>query len=93
MNNRNTRVNDVAVTRQIKKFRLRDWTSGITDCGMRGILMSIFTDFIALEVVFSNVTGIIFGLGSIRQVFISSGINKLNIQSQYRKIGSSINVS
>ena len=34
------------------------------DCGMRGMLMSIFT------VVFSNVTGIILDLGRIRQVFI-----------------------
>ena len=37
---------------------------------MRGILLSIFTDFIAFKVVFSDVTGIIFSLGSIRQVFI-----------------------
>ena len=52
--------------------------------------MLIFTDFIAFKstVVFSNVTGIIFGLESIRQVFIWLEINKLNIQSEYRKIGS-----
>ena len=49
-----------------KKFGLRDWTSGIIDCGMGGILLIS----LLLKVAFSNVTGIIFGLGSIRQVFI-----------------------
>ena len=67
MNNRNTRVNDVVDTRQINRnLNFGDWTSGIMDCEMLGILMSILTDFI----VFSNVTGMIFGFGSIRQVFI-----------------------
>ena len=50
MNNRNTRENDVVYTRQIK--RKLDFGTGllwIVDCGMRGILMSIFTDFIAFK--------------------------------------------
>ena len=36
------------------------------DCGMRGILMSIFTDLIAFKVVFLNVTERIHSLGSIQ---------------------------
>ena len=56
---------------------------------MRGILMSIFTDFIVFKsIVFSYVTEIIFGLGSIRRVFTCSRINKLNNQSECKKIGS-----
>ena len=65
---RNTRKKDVVDTRQIKTNL--DFGTGllwIMDRRMRGMLISIFTD---LKVVFSNVTEIIFGLGSIRQVFI-----------------------
>ena len=47
-----------------------------------------FSDFITFKIVFSNATWIIFGLESIRQVYIWSEINKLIIQSEYRKIGS-----
>ena len=72
MNNRNTRENEAVDTRQIKTNL--DFGTGllwIIACGMRGILRSTFNDFfLLLKVVFSNVTGIICGLGSIRQVFI-----------------------
>ena len=50
MKNRNTRKNDVVYTHQIK-INL-DFGTGplwIMDCGMRGILMSIFTNFIAFN--------------------------------------------
>ena len=40
---------------------------------------------------FLNVTEIIHGLGSIRRVWHCLGINELNIQSEYRKIGSGVN--
>ena len=70
MNSRNTRENDVD-TRQIKRnFDFGTGLLWIMDCGMHGILMSILLISVLLKVVFSNVTGIIFGLGSIRQVFI-----------------------
>ena len=86
MNNGNAHKNDVIDTRQIK--RVQNWTSRIMDYGMHGILTSIFTDFIASKSSLFKCKGIIFGLGGIRQVFIWSGINKLNMQSEYRKIGS-----
>ena len=41
-----------------------------------------------LKVFFSTVTERIHGLGSARRVWILPGNNKLNIQSEYRKIGS-----
>ena len=63
MNNRNTRENDVG-TRQIKRdFDFGTGLLWIMDCGMYGILMSIFTDFSAFKVVFSNVTGNNFWFG------------------------------
>ena len=50
MNNRNTRENNVVDTRQIKRnFDFGTGLLWISDCGMRGILMSIFTDFIAFK--------------------------------------------
>ena len=71
MNNRNIRVNDVVDTRQINRnLNFADWTSGIIFCEMRCILMSILLISLLLKVVFSNVSGMIFGLGSIRRVFI-----------------------
>ena len=79
MNNRNTRENDVVDTRQIKNLEFGTGLLWIMDCGMCGMLMSILLISLLLKVVFSNVTEIIFDLGSIRQVFILSGINKLNI--------------
>ena len=50
MNNRNTQENDTVDTQQIK--RNLDFRTGllwIMDCGMRGISMSILTDFIAFK--------------------------------------------
>ena len=45
-----TRENDAVDTRQIKgKFDFGTGLLWIMDCGMRGILMSIFTDFIAFK--------------------------------------------
>ena len=58
----------------------------IMDYGMRGILMSSFTDFIAFKSsLFKCKRNIFFCLRSIRRVFILSGIDKLNIQSKYRR--------
>ena len=66
MNYRNARENDVVATRQIKRnFNFGTGLLWIVDCGMRGILMWILLISLLLKVVFSNVTGIIFGLESI----------------------------
>ena len=72
MNNRNTRENDVDTWQIKRNFDFGIGLLLIMDCGMRGILMLIFTDFIAFKSSLFKiiVTGIIFGLGSIRQVFI-----------------------
>ena len=50
MNNRNTRENDLVDTQQTIGFL--DFGTGllcIMGCGMRDMLMSIFTDFIAFQ--------------------------------------------
>ena len=68
MNNRNTLENDIDTRQRKRNFDFGTGLPWIMDCGMHGILMSIFTDFSAFKSSLLIVTGIIFGLGSIRQV-------------------------